>query len=143
MKITSLTTIVSALIASVLAQRAEIGIPQDGAQVTAGSTVTVRIDRPNFQSSTQEVAIVLGFQPCPSSPCHAASDGVGEILYTGPYNPVFETPTSSLPPYQNFSLTIPASTPKGAAQLSLTHFSMIGASRVPFLEVKAVNVTVV
>ncbi|KAG7095704.1 hypothetical protein E1B28_006418 [Marasmius oreades] len=136
-------SIFSVLIASAFAQRAEIGLPHDGAQVTSGSQVTVRVDRPNFLSSTQEVVIVLGFQSCPNTPCHAASDGIGEVLYNGPYNPTFEVPSSSLPPYQNFTVTIPASTPKGAAQLSLSHFSLVGASRQPTLEIKSVNVAVV
>ncbi|KIL55566.1 hypothetical protein M378DRAFT_17828 [Amanita muscaria Koide BX008] len=57
-----------------------------------------------------------------------AQDGVltGPIDNNQPNLPPFQ-------PYQNFSVTIPASWAKGAAQLNVAHFTLIGVRH--FLEI--------
>ncbi|KAL0572878.1 hypothetical protein V5O48_009091 [Marasmius crinis-equi] len=142
MKFVSVATF-AALVATAFAQRAEIGSPKAGAQVTAGSSFSVQVDRPNSLTGSQEMSIVIGFQSCASSPCHAPTDGIGRVLYSGAYNPQFSSPSDALPPHQNFDVTVPDSTPKGAAQLSLVHFSLVGASVVPLFETSTVDITVV
>ncbi|KAJ6629323.1 hypothetical protein B0H10DRAFT_1776580 [Mycena sp. CBHHK59/15] len=126
------------------AQRVAIGAPADGASVTAGSNITVEVDRPDTLSSSVEVAIVIGFNSCASRPCLPPSETIGTLLYNGPYDPEFHTNVSfSKPPHQNFTVTIPASAPNGEAQLSVTHFSLIGASLGPFLEILNITLNVV
>ncbi|KAK1223065.1 hypothetical protein PQX77_014064 [Marasmius sp. AFHP31] len=110
-----------------VAQRAMIGFPTNGTDVQAGSDLLVMVARPNFQSSAEEVGIVLGFASC-SDDAHTkcAQSTVGaSILYNGPYDPQFGG-AWFLPPHQNFTVKIPEDAEKGYAQISLTQFSLIG-----------------
>jgi hypothetical protein len=56
----------------------------------------------------------------------------GDILYNGPFNPQIQNtgiPTGQGPPtafLQNFTLTIPASTPAGPMSLNVAHFDLVG-----------------
>ncbi|KAL0568334.1 hypothetical protein V5O48_013656 [Marasmius crinis-equi] len=131
---------------SAAAQKANIAQPTSSSDVQAGSDINVEVDRPNFQSSANEVSIVLGLVSCPDSsqPCRAPQEGggIGKILYQGPYNPQFGG-YFALPPHQNFTLNIPTDTPKGNAQLSLTQFSLVGASLDPNLFYDVVHVNIV
>ncbi|KAI3620941.1 hypothetical protein WG66_002352 [Moniliophthora roreri] len=127
---------------TVLAQRANIGFPHDGANVTKGSNFTVEVARPNTLSSSKEIAIVLALQSCPSSPCSAPEDFLGRLLYEGPFNPQFSDPADRLPPHQNFSVQVPDNMQAGRAQLALVHFSLIGAGPMPFMETYTVLVNV-
>ncbi|KAL0568446.1 hypothetical protein V5O48_013534 [Marasmius crinis-equi] len=130
---------------SVAAQKANIAVPTNGTDVQAGSNITIEVDRPNFQSSAQEVAIVLGLTSCAdaSKPCVGPQDGgIGKILYQGPFDPQYGD-YYALPPHQNFTLSIPADTAKGSALLSLTQFTLIGASLGPTLLYDVIQVNVV
>ena len=49
---------------------------------------------------------------------------MGNILFFGPYTP---NPNGS-PPSQTFTVTIPAGTQKGRAQLGVAHLALIGVS---------------
>ncbi|KAL0568817.1 hypothetical protein V5O48_013161 [Marasmius crinis-equi] len=124
-------------------QHAEIGSPKPGAQITAGTSFTVEVDRPDTLTGSQEVAIVIGYQSCANSACRPPADGIQGVLYSGPFNPQFGPSGDGLPPHQNFDVTIPASTPKGTAQLTLYHFSLVAASMAPLFESSAVNITLV
>jgi len=126
-----------------LAQRVVIGAPADGTPVSAGSNITVEIDRPNSLSGSQEVAVVIALQSCRSGTCIPASDLLGSILYNGPYLPTQIPASSSKPPNQNFTVTIPASTPSGLAQLGVVHVSLIGAGPEPFLETTNITLNIV
>ncbi|KAJ7348151.1 hypothetical protein DFH08DRAFT_779446 [Mycena albidolilacea] len=120
------------------AQNVVIGAPADGTTVTAGSNMTVEVDRPNSLTGSTEVAVVIGFLSCvgfSSETCPPASEILGSILYNGPYDPEFHTNVSrSKPPHQNFTVTIPATARTGPAQLSVTHLSLVGAGPFPLLE---------
>ncbi|KAL0057197.1 hypothetical protein AAF712_016171, partial [Marasmius tenuissimus] len=110
-----------------VAQRAMIGFPTNGTDVQAGSDLLVMVARPNFQSSAEEVGIVLGFASCPDdahTKCSQSTVGTS-ILYKGPYNPEFGG-AWFLPPHENFTVKIPEDAAKGFAQISLTQFSLIG-----------------
>ncbi|ESK83851.1 hypothetical protein Moror_13508 [Moniliophthora roreri MCA 2997] len=125
------TTLSLALAAtSVVAQRAYIAQPTMGSDVQAGSTITIEVDRPNFQSSALEVAVVLGIQSCTTATCRDPEEWFGPamILYNGPYNPQYATPAGRLPPHQNFTVQIPETMAKGTAQINLAHFNMVGVS---------------
>ncbi|KAG5637398.1 hypothetical protein H0H81_004706 [Sphagnurus paluster] len=80
--------------------------------------------------NSAEVAIVIGFESCASSyPCRPAADGMGTVLYNGPYKPQYQNgaPTYK-PPHQNFTVVIPSTAAKGKAQLNFAHFVLIGVS---------------
>lgn len=84
-------------------------------------------------TASTEVAIVIGFLSCVglnTPTCPPPSATIGNVLYNGPYDPEFHNNGSlpNKPPYQNFTVTIPASAPAGPAQLSLTHLSLVGVS---------------
>ncbi|KAL0565512.1 hypothetical protein V5O48_016509 [Marasmius crinis-equi] len=130
---------------AVAAQKANIAVPINGTDVQAGSNITIEVDRPNFLSSANEVAIVLGLVSCSdNSTCRAPQEGGGinEILYQGPFNPQYGG-YYALPPHQNFTVTVPADFANGTAQLSLTQFTLIGASLTPTLFYDVVHVNVV
>ncbi|KAF9265350.1 hypothetical protein L218DRAFT_957536 [Marasmius fiardii PR-910] len=144
MKFLTPTLLVAIAATSTAAQRASIGAPKNSTNVSANQTLLVEIDRPNFQSSATEVGIVIGIASCASgSGCIAPADGgIGTILYNGSFNPQFKS-GSPLPPHQNFTVQISENIQKGAAQLSLTQFSLIGASLTPTTSFDIVSVNVV
>ncbi|KAJ7694857.1 hypothetical protein B0H17DRAFT_931470 [Mycena rosella] len=133
------------LATTAFAQSIAIGAPVDGSSVKAGSNITVEVDRPDTLTGSTEVAIVIGFLSCVPFPagCPSPSDIIGNILYNGPYDPEFHTNVSvSKPPHQNFTVTIPANARTGPAQLSVTHFSLVGAGPFPFLESRNITINV-
>ncbi|KAJ4482014.1 hypothetical protein J3R30DRAFT_3699343 [Lentinula aciculospora] len=119
---------------TVLAQNVIVGLPTDESTVPAGSNLTVRIDRPDTLSGSTEVALVMGISPCGSLPCPGPSNILGTILYNGPFNPQFSIPSNSLPPHENFTVSIPEGFVKGRTQFGVLHVSLIGAGLAPFLE---------
>ncbi|KAH7927835.1 hypothetical protein BV22DRAFT_1006033 [Leucogyrophana mollusca] len=146
MKLFSLVALASVFASSALAQSIQIGAPADWSSVLPGESVVVQVDRPNFNSQASEVAVVIAIFPCFSDPplsCPAFErDGVGEILYNGPYNPQYPSPNpDNEPPQQNFTVTIPSGIKTGPAVFSVTHFSFTGANNFPLLESK--NITLV
>ncbi|RDB18472.1 hypothetical protein Hypma_000293 [Hypsizygus marmoreus] len=145
MKLSSMLALATLLGVTASAQRVAIGYPADGAHVKAGSSLTVEVDRPEFLSSAQEVAIVIGLQSCPTFQCLPPSLTMGNVLlYNGAYKPEWHSDAPpSKPPHQNFSVVIPQDTQKGKAQLGVTHVSLVGASLGPFLETLNITLTVV
>ncbi|KAJ3844914.1 hypothetical protein EV361DRAFT_944008 [Lentinula raphanica] len=123
-----------ALASIAVAQSAQIGTPQQGTSVVAGSNVTVMIEKPNSLTSTQEVAIVIGLASCGNAPCPNTTSKLGEILYQGSFNPQYSSPPGALPPHQNYSLQVPASFAAGQAILGVAHLSLVGAAMAPTLE---------
>ncbi|KAF8989294.1 hypothetical protein BDQ17DRAFT_1177769, partial [Cyathus striatus] len=93
-------------------------------------------------SSSSEIALVIALQSCPTTTCTAPADNLGTILYSGPYNPKYESPSGEKPPYQNFTVVVPMSMRTGRGQLGVVHFNLIGAGRAPFLEAKNVTVDI-
>ncbi|KAJ3715160.1 hypothetical protein FB446DRAFT_317801 [Lentinula raphanica] len=128
---------------SVLAQSANIGAPADMTQVAAGSDFTVMVDRPDSLTGSTEVAVVIGLLSCASSPCPGPSAELGTVLYNGPFDPQFTTEpgTTTLPPHENFTLTVPSNFAKGNAQLGVAHVYLLGASVSP--EMETFNTTIV
>ncbi|RDX50210.1 hypothetical protein OH76DRAFT_1482366 [Lentinus brumalis] len=131
----------AAFVSSVLAQRIAIGAPAEWTNVKPGQNITVRVDRPNTLSSSQEVAIAIGLWPCGSTACSNidVQEVLGNVLYSGPYTPKLVSP--GLPPFQNFIVTVPVHFQPQEVSLSVAHFSLIGAGFEPFLEVA--NITLI
>ncbi|KAF9242048.1 hypothetical protein BU15DRAFT_60559 [Melanogaster broomeanus] len=126
--------------AAAYAQNAVIGLPEQGQSVNPGSNLTVQIQRPNSLTGSEEVAVVIGFQSCSSSPCISPADYMGQILYNGPFDPQYHE--SYNPPYQNFTVQIPATAATGTALIGVAHVTLVGAGLYPWLEVLNQTVTV-
>ena len=79
---------------------------------------------------------MLSLQSCaghaPAGTCDGfdASEDLGRTLYLGAFDPQFQGPVG-LPPHQNFTVNVPANVPKGAAALTLSHWSLTGVSTSP------------
>jgi hypothetical protein len=119
------------LATTALAQHAYIGYPTDGSTVQSGTNITVMVAKPDTLVGSTDISIVLGLEQCPgdASTCFPQAYDVGQILYYGPYNPEFVlNPGFNLPPYQNFTVYVPADQPTGTNLLSLTHLALVGVS---------------
>ena len=51
---------------------------------------------------------------------------MGTILYNGPFNPQYHE--TYLPPYENFTVTVPSSNPTGTALIGVAHATLVGVS---------------
>ncbi|KAF8838742.1 hypothetical protein BDN67DRAFT_991149 [Paxillus ammoniavirescens] len=121
-------------------QNAVIGLPKQGQSVTPGTNLTVQVQRPNSLTGSEEVAVVIGFQSCPSGPCISPASYMGQILYNGPFDPVYHETYN--PPYQNFSVQVPATASTGTALIGVAHITLIGAGLYPYMEVLNQTVSV-
>ncbi|KAF5383928.1 hypothetical protein D9757_007404 [Collybiopsis confluens] len=139
---TTLLTLLTAVSTS-FAQNVVIGAPAMGSSVTAGSNLTVRVDRPDTLSGSEEVAVVVGLWSCGDNACPGPSSVLGTILYNGPFKPQFSEPSNGLPPHENFSVAIPATFTKGRAQFGVVHVALGGAGLAPFMQTLNTTVNVV
>nr|VWP00828.1 Cation-transporting ATPase (EC [Ganoderma boninense] len=143
-----------AFAASALAQRIQIGAPANLAEVKAEATSPSRWTDPyaSFPSflpslSSRQLGIAIGLWPCggPKGTSQCASTDVSQVLgnlvYTGAYNPQYDNNDPTKPPHQNFEVTVPASFSAGQVSLGIAHLSVVGASSEPLYEF--VNVTLV
>lgn len=73
------------------------------------------------------MGVAIGLSSCESSPCRDADEVLGTILYNGPFNPVYHE--SNLPPYENLTVTVPASATLGKSQINIAHAALIGVSK--------------
>ncbi|RPD62829.1 hypothetical protein L227DRAFT_562089 [Lentinus tigrinus ALCF2SS1-6] len=130
-----------AFIASALAQRIAVGAPAEWTNVQPGQNVTVRVDKPNSLSGSQDIAIAIGLWPCGSTACSNidVQEVLGDVVYSGPYTPQLVSP--GLPPFQNFTVTVPEHFQPQQVSLSVAHFALIGAGSMPFMEVA--NITLI
>ncbi|KIK57586.1 hypothetical protein GYMLUDRAFT_172600 [Collybiopsis luxurians FD-317 M1] len=139
----TLFSTVLAVVSTSLAQNTVIGSPLQGASVSAGSNFTVRIDRPDTLSGSEEVAVVIGLWSCGNNPCPGPTNILGSILYNGPYKPQFSDPSDGLPPHENFTVAIPSGFTQGRAQLGVVHVALGGAGLAPFMQTMNSTVNIV
>ncbi|KAI0772276.1 hypothetical protein BC629DRAFT_1595481 [Irpex lacteus] len=146
----ALTLLASAL--SVFAQNAHVALPAQGSDVTRGTNITVQVTKPNSLTGSTSVGVALGLRSCPSSSSNAtssspscqefsSSDIFGYVLYSGAFNPAYHEP--SLPPYENFTVYVPAGFGQGDAVLSVAHLVLVGAGPEAILDVSNTTVNVV
>ncbi|KAL6232793.1 hypothetical protein BDW75DRAFT_242630 [Aspergillus navahoensis] len=129
------------LAATALAQSAGLQLP-GGTKLTAGSDVIVQVTRPNSLTGSTELAVAIGLQSCPNTECIPAVEMLGTAqLFHGDFNPQYHE--YYLPPYENFTVTIPESTAKGKAVVAVAHAALVGASNMPLFEVLTSTVTIV
>ncbi|KIJ59710.1 hypothetical protein HYDPIDRAFT_32931 [Hydnomerulius pinastri MD-312] len=127
------------LATAALAQQILIKSPVAGSKVGEGSKITVEIERPDFQSSSQEVAVVIAMNMC--RPTCFPGQSLGHILYNGPFNPQVPNPNPDhLQPFQNFTVQVPPGF-MGNSVLTVTHVALIGAGPIAWMEEQ--NVTLV
>ncbi|KAJ5500045.1 hypothetical protein N7453_009096 [Penicillium expansum] len=119
-------------VAVAIAQRAVIGLPTENQKINPGKEVIIQVQRPNSLSPSKEMGVAIGLSSCASSPCRDADEVLGTILYNGPFNPVYHE--SNLAPYENFTVTVPASATLGKGQINVAHAALIGAGPSAFLE---------
>ncbi|PAV17831.1 hypothetical protein PNOK_0631700 [Pyrrhoderma noxium] len=131
--------VLCSLVAAVAAQRAFIGEPQSSDTWTAGHDELVSVVKPDALTGSTEVGIAITLKHCIQNPCEDASEALGSVLYSGPYNPQFG-PGMGGQPYQNFTLTIPGGIQSGPAVLSVAHANLIGAG--PFFFTEITNTTI-
>ncbi|KAJ5669426.1 hypothetical protein N7462_010496 [Penicillium macrosclerotiorum] len=123
------------------AQRAQIGLPTAGQQLTKGNDVIVQVQRPNSLTGSTELVVAIGISSCGSEPCKPADEVMGTILYNGDFKPEYHE--SSQPPYQNVTVNIPSSFTEGNAQVNVAHATLMGAGPYPYLEILNQTVVVV
>ncbi|KAG1809729.1 hypothetical protein EV424DRAFT_1349927 [Suillus variegatus] len=108
-------------VASAFAQGAVIGYPPQGLSVSPGSNLVVQVERPDTLTGSVEVAVVIGIQSCPGTPCINPADYMGQILY---------------------NVQIPSSIASGTALLGVVHVTLVGASAGPLMEILNRTITI-
>ncbi|KAF9565781.1 hypothetical protein CPC08DRAFT_704478 [Agrocybe pediades] len=132
-----------ALAHGAFSQSVRIGAPADQSSVQAGSSIVVEVDRPDTLTPSTEIALVIGVASCHNAPCLGPDLlGLGTVLYSGPFNPQFDTPADGKPPHQNFTVVIPESFQKGPAQLALFHIALVGASVEPLAQLRNITLNI-
>ncbi|KAI0771119.1 hypothetical protein BD413DRAFT_476072 [Trametes elegans] len=115
------------------AQNVAIKAPAPQTTLSPGQDFVVEIDKGDTLTGSQEVSVAIGLLSClgqaPPGTCAGVdtSEEIGTPLYAGRYAPQLRPGGSDL--FQNFTVAVPADFPKGAAALSVAHFSLVGVSR--------------
>ncbi|KAF9218253.1 hypothetical protein BS17DRAFT_791872 [Gyrodon lividus] len=135
----ALTLLSTALFASAAFGQTFITAPAAGSTVTAGSKITVQVTVADGPINFDEISVAIGLQSCPDGSCNPTSEYLGTILYQGPYSP--QPSGVGLNLFQNFTVTIPASTPSGQAILGVANFYLDSIGYAPNLNV--VNETLI
>ncbi|KAI0366682.1 hypothetical protein BV20DRAFT_638057 [Pilatotrama ljubarskyi] len=118
---------------------AVIRAPPPRSTFSPGEQFVVDVDRPDTLTGSQEVSVAIGLLSClgqaPPGTCDGinTAEEIGTSLYAGPYTPQLRPGGSDL--FQNFTVTVPVGFQKGAAALSVAHFSLVGARNWPTLEI--------
>ncbi|KAI0819522.1 hypothetical protein BC628DRAFT_1413656 [Trametes gibbosa] len=131
-----------ALSGSAMAQSIALFAPAPNTTVTAGSDLVIDIEKKPSLSGPKDVSVAIGLRSCGEN-CSAvaAFGGLGQVLFQGDYNPQLTPGSGSSAGFQNYTVTIPASTPKGPALLVVAHFFLGGAAFVPASEI--INTTII
>ncbi|KIK81054.1 hypothetical protein PAXRUDRAFT_205440 [Paxillus rubicundulus Ve08.2h10] len=87
-----------------------------------------------------EISVAIGLQSCPDGSCNPTNEYLGTILYQGPYTPQPSGVGTNL--FQNFTVTIPSSTPSGQAILGVANFYLDGTGYTPNLNVVNETLTI-
>jgi hypothetical protein len=140
MQLAKYTTAISLFASSALAQWVAIVVPTPGTTITPGSTITVQIGT-NIFVENLDISVAIGLQSCPNggSGCSTADSGIGDVLYMGPFDPSPGPGYNGL--YQNYTITIPASTPAGQANLAAADFFLL-ESQVPTMAFANATITI-
>ncbi|KHN95209.1 uncharacterized protein MAM_06920 [Metarhizium album ARSEF 1941] len=144
-----LALLLLAPLAAVASASVQIAIksPRPGATLHRQRPSEMVVQTPNNDTTAaREVSLVLSVVPCPESACPNAGDGLGTVLYAGPFRPVAPAAAPGAPagpPEQAFQVDVPASFPVGPAELLATHFVLTGDNLSPLLQIAGEVVFVV
>ncbi|EIW74007.1 hypothetical protein CONPUDRAFT_140675 [Coniophora puteana RWD-64-598 SS2] len=125
------------------AQGISYNLPTPGTTVAAGSSFTVRLVQPDQLSTLVPISVAIGIQSCPNGTggsCVPTDEGLGRLLYDGPFNPQFGSEYYS--PYEDFNVTVPADLASGEAILGTGYFYLLGALYMPELQVINETITI-
>ncbi|KAJ5565507.1 hypothetical protein N7513_001749 [Penicillium frequentans] len=64
---------------------------------------------------------------------------MGSIVYNGLFNPIYHE--TYLPPYQNFTITVPFAFTAGQAQINIAYATLLGAG--PYPDLESLNQTII
>ncbi|KAJ3770700.1 hypothetical protein FB446DRAFT_646523 [Lentinula raphanica] len=132
--------LLSSLFLTVCSQTISILSPTSGTEITPGQDVTVQLGFANSLTGVEHVSAVIAMINCAGAPCPSdASDTLGIPLFAGNYTPQLHE--GNLPPYQNFTVTVPSNLAAGTNMLTAAHFVLIGVSAVPVLQFDNVTVS--
>ncbi|KAG2361611.1 hypothetical protein BDR07DRAFT_1334230 [Suillus spraguei] len=129
-------------ISATLAQTIELGYPHNGDKLHPGQKLAAQVIQPVSMAECIQVGIALGIKSCVNGSCPNPADGLGSVLYAGPWKPDTHTPGID-GSYQNFTVTIPSDLAKGRAIFTLTHLCLLGADSLPLLEYRNATVKIV
>ncbi|TBU61823.1 hypothetical protein BD310DRAFT_946272 [Dichomitus squalens] len=122
-----------ALAASAVGQKVTIASPAANTEVKAGGNLLVEIDRPDTQTPSTDVAIMIGLQPCGAAgDCDAVAANYARVLFHGPYTPKPVEGHADIS--HNYTVKIPRNTAAGRALLQVAHFFYMGAGNQPQME---------
>ncbi|KAG9310838.1 hypothetical protein JVU11DRAFT_8691 [Chiua virens] len=114
-----------------------IPYPPSGATFTAGRNTTVQVYMSDYIENVDTVAVVIGLASCPGGECYPSTEGMGDVLYQGPYTPE----PGQL--YANYTVTIPQSVTAGTASLNVLNLYMAGYGYDPVVDYVNQTVNVV
>ncbi|KIJ59186.1 hypothetical protein HYDPIDRAFT_118773 [Hydnomerulius pinastri MD-312] len=129
----ALTLLSTALFAGAAFGQTHITAPAAGSTVTAGSEITVQVTVVGSLLNFDEISVAIGLQSCPDGSCNPTDQYLGTILYQGSYSPQASGVGNNL--FENFTVTIPASTASGQATLGVANFYLAGGGFGPYLDV--------
>ncbi|EMD34595.1 hypothetical protein CERSUDRAFT_116762 [Gelatoporia subvermispora B] len=135
--------VLAALAIGATAQTASFLIPQPNATIAPGSTVTIQIHQDESLSDDVQLGIAIGLATCFSGSCanyDPSQDGMGTILYNGPFNPQHDPSDPEAGLQERFNLTFPGST--GPSVLSVVQMQAVGAVKVPTFNVADVVIKI-
>ncbi|KAF7977300.1 hypothetical protein HWV62_644 [Athelia sp. TMB] len=138
MKFFSTAILASVFATAAYAQGVVIAAPPASSTVKPGQSLKVQINRPDSLSGSTEVAVVIGMIGCTASSCPGPDEELGHILYNGLYRPKLHGTTLE----ETFTVTVPSTLTAGKAVLSVSHFTLIGAGPIPYLQLQNITLTV-
>ncbi|KAJ3747222.1 hypothetical protein DFH05DRAFT_1457636 [Lentinula detonsa] len=136
----SILILLSIFFLTVHSQTITVLSPSSGSEITPGQNVTVQLAFGNSLTGVEHVSAVIAMINCAGAPCPTdASDSLGIPLFAGNYTPQYHE--QNLPPYENFTITVPGTLAAGTNMLTVAHFMLVGASAVPVLQFDNVTVS--
>ncbi|KAH9857114.1 hypothetical protein C2E23DRAFT_856622 [Lenzites betulinus] len=132
-----------ALAGSAMAQSIALFAPAANTAVAAGSDLLVDIEKLPGLSGPTDVSVAIGLRSC-GNDCSTIvpANGLGQLLFQGYYKPQLTPGSGSSAGFQNYTVHIPVSAPKGPAALIVAHFFLGGAALAPGFEVVSTNIVV-
>ncbi|KAE9387399.1 hypothetical protein BT96DRAFT_927632 [Gymnopus androsaceus JB14] len=129
----------STLFLAAFSQRIALFSPPTGTEVSPGQDVTVQLVFGNSLTGVQHLNLVISMLDCAGTACPTdAGSGLETPLFVGNFTPVFQS--GNLPPYENFTVTIPETLSTGTNMITVAHSLLVGVSEMPI--VQYTNVTV-